>query len=506
MLEAMNQRFPYLLRLIFWVLVIKAAIVYAVQVAGIGLMPDEAQYWTWSKVLSYGYYSKPPGIAYEIAFGTLFFGDTEFGVRFGALILSFVLSLSIYFLVRQGGLQGRYAFWSALVFSLTPLGVVSSFLATTDCGFLVFWTLAAGVFVKALLEDREHSFITIGVLIGLGALFKWPVYALWIPIIAFTLWQRKMNLRFFVGLLISCLALLPSLLWNISHDFATFQHVCKSVVPTTGEKVSSSALEFFGAQFALVSPLIFLLMLVAFVGLGKQLRKLPLSIAFYWWTTFGFFVAVLTLACCKKVQGNWAVACYPTAFAMLFSYAAMKTESFMRWIKVGTLISIGLLLIVFFGTDRLSYRLNPWKEGIGWQRLEKGLKQSGYDSTKHFLFGNRYQMASLLSFYSEHQKRAYFLNLSGIRKNQFSYWPQMSEEQVGNTGFYVTIVEGHNAFQKALEKQAEMKKELGSYFSDVGAPLMLIPLYEANGEVVKVAVVLRVEGYNGKMPPATLKY
>ena len=60
-----------ILRLTLWLLVIKAMTCAAFIYSGIGLMPEEAQYWTWSQDLSYGYYSKPAGIAYEIAFGTL---------------------------------------------------------------------------------------------------------------------------------------------------------------------------------------------------------------------------------------------------------------------------------------------------------------------------------------------------------------------------------------------------------------------------------------------------
>lgn len=503
MFETIHQRFPYLLKLIFWLLIIKIVSFWGVHAIGLGLMPDEAQYWTWSRDLSYGYYSKPPGIAYEIAFGTLFFGDTECGVRFGALLLSFALSIGIYFLARQGGLQARYAFWSSIAFSLAPVGILSSVLATTDCGYLLFWTLAAAAFVKALLEDREHSFIKIGVLIGIGALFKWPAYALWIPIIIFSLWQRKLSCRFIAGFLISLIALIPSIIWNVQHDFATFKHVFRSVAP---EGCSANPVEFFVAQFGLASPLLFLLMIVSVFGLGRQLRRLPLSISFYWWTTIGFFAVIFFLACFKRVHGNWAVGAYPTAFAMLFAYAAMKKESFMRWIQGGIIISIALAIFAFTASERLPYRLNPWKEGLGWSRLGKGLKQSGYDPDKQFLFGDHYQVASLLSFYGEHHKRAYFMNLRNTRKNQFSYWPGMPEREMGKTGFYVTIVEGKHALQRALEKQARMKEELRSYFADVDAPLVIIPLQETHGEVVKVAVVLRAEGYNGKLPPETTKY
>lgn len=506
-METANQRFPQLFKLIFWLLVIKILTVFGVQYAGIGLMPDEAQYWTWSRALSYGYYSKPPGIAWEIACGTLFFGDTEFGVRFGALIVSFALSIAVYLLARKGGLEGRYAFWTAIAFSLTPIGVLSTFLATTDCGFILFWTLAAGVFVKALLDDTKHSFITIGILIALGALFKWAIYLLWIPIIIFALWQKKLSLRFVLGFLISIVALAPSIIWNMSHEWATFQHVWKSVSPNESVK-EGNPLAFILAQFALVSPVIFVLLLMATCGIAKQIKKVPLSIAFYFWTFVGIFLLIFALSCFRKVQGNWAVACYPTGFAMLFAYAAMCRESFMRWIKAGLFISVILLVFAFLAPKQslVSYRSNPWKEGLGWDRIETGLQHSGYDPEKHFLFSDRYQMSSILSFYGPDKKRAYFMNLKGLRKNQFSYWNKMAEKEVGKTGFFVTVVEGKGALERALKVQQEMKKELSEYFTTVSETLVLIPLYEGKGETSKVAVVIRAEGYNGKLPPETTKF
>ena len=48
------------------------------------LFPDEAQYWVWSQQLALGYYSKPPLVAWLIAFTTGLFGDSEFAVRLSA--------------------------------------------------------------------------------------------------------------------------------------------------------------------------------------------------------------------------------------------------------------------------------------------------------------------------------------------------------------------------------------------------------------------------------------
>ncbi len=44
--------------------------------------PDEAQYWRWSGTLDFGYYSKPPMIAWAIAASTAVFGDSEWAIRF----------------------------------------------------------------------------------------------------------------------------------------------------------------------------------------------------------------------------------------------------------------------------------------------------------------------------------------------------------------------------------------------------------------------------------------
>ena len=46
-------------------------------VTPIGLYPDEAQYWLWSRVLDWGYFSKPPMIAWLIRATTALGGDGE---------------------------------------------------------------------------------------------------------------------------------------------------------------------------------------------------------------------------------------------------------------------------------------------------------------------------------------------------------------------------------------------------------------------------------------------
>ncbi|HLJ63691.1 MAG TPA: glycosyltransferase family 39 protein, partial [Stellaceae bacterium] len=78
------------------------------------LYPDEAQYWWWSLHPAFGYYSKPPMVAWLIAATTaLFQSDDEFVVRLAAPLLHFAAALFIYKIGER--LYGsRAGFWSAI--------------------------------------------------------------------------------------------------------------------------------------------------------------------------------------------------------------------------------------------------------------------------------------------------------------------------------------------------------------------------------------------------------
>src|SRR4051812_21223403 len=76
------------------------------------LYPDEAQYWLWSLSPDWGYFSKPPLIAWIIAATTALFGEGVFGVRAAAPLLHFGASLAIYG-AAQRLYDARTACWSA---------------------------------------------------------------------------------------------------------------------------------------------------------------------------------------------------------------------------------------------------------------------------------------------------------------------------------------------------------------------------------------------------------
>lgn len=489
------------------ILLIKALIIGAFIVLGtIGLSPDEAQYWTWSRHLDWGYYSKPPGISWAIWPGTAIFGHTELGVRFGAIFLGLILPCSVLLLGYLATKSYKIGLTAALLMALTPLGILASILAITDTGMSVFWVLALCPVTYALANDKEPNYILSGCFIALAALFKWPAYVFWFIILAMYPFHRKIRSNtIFLGIALSLAGIIPSIYWNYSHDWASFKHVLATILGQQiqhGDTVGSSRgnfFEFLGAQAALLSPIIFVMMVLAVVTSFR--KKQPVVMQFLATNCFSIITLLLFLSLFKKIQGNWGSYAYPAGLVWLSWYAMEYWKSGFKWLQAGIATSIILVIAVLsipyaqsMGIP-IPYKFNPFRHNVGWDRLDNILKKAGYDPDHNFLFSDKYQTVSILSFYSPMQHRAYFLNLQGTRKNQFSYWPSMANEQVGKTGYFVAYENN----RKSDEWIQNYKSQLKHYFAQVEY-IGSFSLFEVEGKPQKFAYVFRGVEYNGKEP------
>lgn len=474
----------------------------------IHLAPDEAQYWAWSQAIDWGYYSKPPAIAWQIALTTALFGNNELGVRFGALVIGFLLPVIIFMTAKSTGLKDKTAFWAGILTAFSPLGFFFSFAATTDGGATFFFTLALCTFAKGLKDQKGPRYLLIGLWILCGALYKWVAFVGWILIFFFLFFYpqaRKKNV--WIGVLISLLALLPSLYWNIFHEWATFKHVGSTIVHKTILK--GNFIDFLAAQIALLSPIYAAILFCSIISLFRRKNR-SLSSLIVAGTTTSAVGIYLGMALFKKMQPNWALYLYPIGFLVAAWWTAEKHAKGKIWLTIGSwlsvLLTMGSLLIPLFQSKNFfsfPYKANPFRQNMGWDKIPTALEEVGYRPNEHFLLGDKYQSASLLSFYSAEQNRAYYFNLNNQRKNQFSYWPGMEEKEVGKSGFFIVL---ENADERDLPWfQTHYEDLLSPYFEHIhyaGA----FPLFTANNQPVKWAIIFRVENYNGKSPINSEKY
>src|SRR5690349_6927937 len=161
----------YLLRLLACLGALLALRLAAVYFAKTDLVLDEAQYWSWSRELAFGYFSKPPMIAWVIRAASAVCGEGEVCIRSASPVLYTLGALMIY-LAGRALFGPRAGFWSAVVFDTVPGVSYSSLLITTDVPLILFWIIALYAWIMLVKRQSMGFAVLFGVALGLGLLTK----------------------------------------------------------------------------------------------------------------------------------------------------------------------------------------------------------------------------------------------------------------------------------------------------------------------------------------------
>ena len=234
----------------------------------IGLVADEAYYWLWSKHLAASYRDKGPAIAWTIALGTRMFGDTVFGIRFFAVLLSGGVGWLIFVLARRL-YDERTALWCLLVAFVMPILAVGSILMTIDSLSVFFWALAVLIFWNALHNGRTSAGSGWGWPSAPGSSPNLPTACNWSASPVFCCGRRN---------IVRCCSAAkpwswsrrfasparPILWWNIQTGWVHAMALhARSGVTDSFHIRPSQTLRFLGEQFGVMSPLFGVGILVA---------------------------------------------------------------------------------------------------------------------------------------------------------------------------------------------------------------------------------------------------
>ena len=189
---------------------------------------DEAQYWFWSTEPAFGYYSKPPLIAWLIGLSTKVCGVSEMCIRLPAPLLHTATAAALYVLGRRLYDQTT-GILTALVYATLPAVSLSSGIISTDIPLLLCWALALIGYSALLQEKSWWPTLLLGAAIGAGLNAKYAM-AWIVPCVAVHLTfesKRRAILRdprLWAALAIGIALIGPNLAWNLSNSFATFSH------------------------------------------------------------------------------------------------------------------------------------------------------------------------------------------------------------------------------------------------------------------------------------------
>lgn len=376
------------------------------------LGPDEAQYWVWSREPAFGYFSKPPLIAWAIAATTGLFGDGEWAVRLSAPFFHFGAAGFIYALAHR--LFGSpAALWSGLGWILMPGVSFSAVLMTTDAPLLFFWSAAlygffAVVHARETVQPAILPAIGLGAAIGLGLLAKYAMlFFIAGGVLAAALApsvRRNFRLRdAAVAAGVAAVLIAPNLWWNALNDFQTISHTAANAKWGADMFHPLKLLEFLGAQFGVFGPIFALLLLWGAATLGKRLGAEPADRGRQL-ALLAFAIPPLAIVCVQaflsRAHANWAGAAYPAAMILVAVWALRAKWGAALQASVALHLAAATIFMLIFADFTLADRLgasNAVKRLRAWETTASEIRAAAahYDS---IVIDDRELMASLLYY------------------------------------------------------------------------------------------------------------
>lgn len=335
---------------------------------------DEAQYWSWSLEPAFGYYSKPPLIAWVIRLATDSCGVSEFCIRLPSPLIHTATAVVVFMLARKL-YDVRTAAFSALVFATIPGVSVSAGIISTDVPLLLFWALALLALVHLFESRAWWPALLLGVALGLGLNAKyamaWFLACLAVYLVA-TPERRSMlaDARLYVALAIAGLLIGPNMAWNEAHSFATFAHTADNAKWSGRIGNPLKALEFLGAQFGVFGPI--LLAGLGIVAWRAWKDGLPapdrLLLAF----SLPLIIVITGQAFLSRAHANWAAVAYVAATVLVT--ATMIRDLEWRWLKASLWLHIAVVALVaaattLAGSLALPGGRDPFARTLGWREV-----------------------------------------------------------------------------------------------------------------------------------------
>lgn len=351
----------------------------ALAVNGTDLFFDEAQYWSWAQQPDFGYYSKPPLVAWLITATTALCGDGEMCVRLASPIVHTLTALFVFLLGRRL-YDTATGVLSALVFATLPGVSVSAGIISTDVPLLMAWALALFAFVslRATWLDGSRRWwpaLLLGLALGIGLNAKYAMgwFALCLAVyLAATPSERALarDLRLWVAVLIAAALIAPNIAWNLAHQFATFAHTADNA-KWHGSLINPlKALEFAVAQFGVFGPVLFVALLAIAWRAWREGLPAPdrLLLAF----ALPVLVVITAQAFVSRAHANWAAVSY-VAGAVLVT-ATMVRNLDWRWLKGSLFLHVALMLALiaasaYAGRFALPSGIDPFARTLGWRAL-----------------------------------------------------------------------------------------------------------------------------------------
>ena len=385
----------------------------------LGVLADEAYYWTWSSEPALGYFDQPPMIAWILNLVTSGAGDSALALR-GASICSAIFGW--YALRRYAGRQDLWAAWWLLA---PPLCWLTLF-ATPDAYLLAFW---AGALAGALRGGR--GWWAAGLCIGLAGLTKYSGCML-LPLLFVAAPADERRVAALRMLIPATILWLPHLGWLWEYQGVSVGYAFEEGLGHARPPGLFGPIEQLAEQALVWTPLVFLVGLRWLhnarpwahqeVGCPTRVRRVA------WWTSAPVIVFFWLASMFGPPEAHWPAPAWVGIGLALSHTPSRHLRSLWTGLWLGGIVSALALMHALQPLTSapwspyprvqegnvLAQALTPWVMPIG------ALPHTFPSETPPVVWTERYQEASLLRY---HLGLNAWVTPGCGRPTQFGLWP-----------------------------------------------------------------------------------
>jgi 4-amino-4-deoxy-L-arabinose transferase-like glycosyltransferase len=377
--EAAPHAKPYELWLVIFLLALLAARLIANAFARTDLVFNEAQYWSWSRELDFGYFSKPPLLAWLIRGTTELCGNGEACIRSFPPLL-YAIATWFVFLTGRALYSARIGFWSAIVFDTLPAIAFLAGAVTTDVPLLLFWSIALYLWTR-LIERKGMAYaVALGLTIGAGLLAKYAMIYFPLCMACQAMFSAEARgalraRRALVILFIALVVIAPNLYWNYAHGFVTFRHTAYSAGWDRHAAQLGRFVQFQLYQFVVYGPVLFFMLLwITAVSIhGRTDRRVVMLLAF----SLPILILITVQALISRTHGTWTAPIAPAASILVTAWLLERRRHilFKAMVATNALATAAMLIGSALPPGVFPAKSDPFARATGWKDVAASVRE-----------------------------------------------------------------------------------------------------------------------------------
>ena len=415
----------YLFLLIFIILCIRIVGLYF---SPLEVQGDEAQYWYWSTYFDWGYYSKPPLVAWIIGLFTSIFGNSIFILKLPSLLAHFLTSLVLFNLSKVFNRNTEESLWLSITYLLFFAVSLSSNIISTDPFLLLFWSSSLLFFKICLNKKTFKNIILTSIFVALGFYAKYAmIYFFLCSIILILFTDNKKELiksiliiSFFVLILIS-----PHLYWLYSTNWVTFIHTGDNFNWNASLYNFEQLFNFIVSQFFISTPIILFIFIKQFSKTKKFIQSYSFEISY----SLPILVLITAQSFISRANANWS----SVAFIGVSMIAVnILYKNYKKIFLLNTAIGLVVLILVSI------FIINP--PNISPFNKLQGMKDAAKEiqfldeslNTDYIVFDDRMNIAKFLYYLPSKSKKLRYLSYGNYPGNHFEMLMPITIDEITN--------------------------------------------------------------------------